>query len=97
MLNQTLIEEKSLKGQTYSSLDPLSSSKALPKMSPKTDPEDLEPYFSNKLCSSSISNCLIDRANFRFVRSIEVKKFIKWISRQLFYPEANFFLFGVDF
>ena len=61
-----------LKDQTYSSLGSLSSSKALPRISPKTDPEDLDPYFSSKLCSSSISNCLIDRANFLLVRSIEL-------------------------
>ena len=65
--NGVRIGDKSLINQTYSSLESLSSSKALPRISPKTDPEDLDPYFSKRLCSSSISNCLIERANFRFV------------------------------
>ena len=51
MLNQFLIVKKSLVSQTYFSSEPLSSSKALPRISPKTEPEDFDPYFSNKLCS----------------------------------------------
>ena len=87
MLNQFQIANKSLKYQTYSSLESLSSSKALPRISPKTEPEDLDPYFSNKLCSSSISNCLIERANLRFVWSIEL------ILASIFWPSLYLDIF----
>ena len=71
-LNNFQIAKRTLKGLIYSALVSLSSSKALPKISPNTEPEDFDPYFSNRLCSSSISNWRIDKANFLLVKSTEL-------------------------